>query len=668
MRFRRAGVVSVLTVLGLLSAGGVAGAATNAPAGPVGPVVPVATAGVGAHGVGAGTRGGQLRTVRLYLRPKNPYAMASYAREVTDPASPLYGRFLSPGQFDRRFGPSKGERERLERWLTRARLHVTVNSRHYLEVTGADADLTRALRVTGERHAPWRDELVGPAGPAQLPASIAASVLVVTGLAPTPGAIPLSRGSRLDVAPPSVLRAGGKSRAGGIAPTATAADGSRCSDYVGQLAATDVPGLHGSPLSLATCPYPPALLRKAYGAGLPGGSGKGRTVAVVGAYGSSTALEDLDRFAAVTGDAPLRGGQYDEVVDRSGWSVSPACAPPDVWSGEQALDLDSVHGYAPDANILYVGADSCLNDDLFDAEATVIDQHAADIISNSWAEVAHADPVHLTPEMVQAWNYLFQQAAVEGIGVYAASGDCGDASPEAAATGSNCDLSTTGAQATFPGASPWVTSVGATTLATDARGDYAWETSMGDAVSIRPGGTGDWAPWPGVFAFGGGGGPGDAAQPWYQRGVVPSALSWRNGGDRRVTPDVAMEGDDALPVLVGYTIDGTFELLGFGGTSAATPAFAAIQADAEQAWSRTIGFSNPLLYSLSRHGLLNDVGAREAPVPAVVRDYGPEAGEYRYVLYSLGQDHGLPASSGYDSATGLGSPSTGYLRWFRAHG
>ena len=51
--------------------------------------------------------------------------------------------------------------------------------------------------------------------------------------------------------------------------------------------------------------------------------------------------------------------------------------------------MEMAHGYAPDARILYIGANSCLDTDLMDAESYVIDHRAADINSNSWAEVIH---------------------------------------------------------------------------------------------------------------------------------------------------------------------------------------------------------------------------------------------------------------------------------------
>ncbi|MFD9126624.1 protease pro-enzyme activation domain-containing protein [Kitasatospora sp. NPDC059571] len=601
----------------------------------------------------------QVLTARLYLGSRDPAGLSAFLRSVTDPAGHDHGRFLSPEQYRQRFALTPAQRRTVTRWLTSTGLTVTADTDHYVEVSGPEAAMDKALGTAIHRYRTAWGPLQAPAQSASVPAAVAGSVVALDGLSAPAAAHPASAPA---TGPQAAARAAAARAAAPRADT-----GTTCSAYFGEKPATGLPPAYGGTVPFTTCPYTPAQLRRAYGAATPGATGKGRTVAIVGAYGSPVMAADADRFARATGDRPLRPGQYQEQVDPAHWQVGSSCAPPSAWAGEQALDVETVHGYAPDAAIRYVGANSCLDADLMAAEASVIDHRSADIITNSWAEIIHSQPGHLTPGLVAAWDMLFQQAAAEGIGVYFAAGDCGDSSPQAAESGLNCDAKTTAAQADFPSGDPWVTSVGATTLATDRNGDYAWETSMGDAVSIRPEGTSPWAPLPGVFTFGGGGGPSDFPQPWYQRGRVPAGRSGTTA--RRDTPDVSLEGDGAVPVLIGYTVDGTFQLMGFGGTSAASPGFAAIQADAEEETGRPIGFANPLLYALGRAGVFHDVTDRPAGGPtAVVQDLGAAAGDLRYLLYTVGQDYGLHAAPGYDEATGLGSPNAAYLRWFRSHG
>ncbi|MFC1443180.1 S53 family peptidase [Streptacidiphilus sp. N1-10] len=612
----------------------------------------------------------QTLTARVYLGSRAPVALTAFLQSVTTPGSPDYRHFLSPAQYQQRFGLTAAQRRSAVRWLTSSGLRVTADTLHYLQVSGPEAAMDRALGTSIHRYGTAWGPLQAPVQDASVPAAVSADVVAVDGLSAPAAANPAS--APATPASPAPASTPTPTTAPTTAPTPTPGDDPVCSTYLGQQQATTLPPAYGRTVPYATCPYTPAQLRKAYSVGTPGATGRGRTIAIVDAYGSATMPADADQFAVGTGDRPFRPGQYRQQVDPAGWNVSSNCAPPASWAGEQALDIEMAHGYAPDASVLYVGADSCLDSDLMAAEASVIDSRSADLISNSWAEIIHSQPGHLTPGLVAAWNMLFQQAAAEGIGVYFAAGDCGDSSPSAAQTALNCDPQTTQAQADFPSGSPWVTSVGGTTLATDSRGGYAWETSMGDSLSIRPDGTGAWAPIPGVFTYGGGGGPSDFPQPWYQRTRVPAALAGSGATAHRITPDVSLEGDSALPVLVGYTVDGTFGTVGYGGTSAATPGFAAVQADAEQETGHSFGFANPLLYSLDRAGVFHDVTEHPAaagPGPlTAVRDMGAAAGDLRYILYTLGQDYGLPAAPGYDEATGLGSPDAAYLRWFRTHG
>ncbi|MEU4926165.1 S53 family peptidase [Streptomyces yokosukanensis] len=577
---------------------------------------------------------------RLYLGPRDPDGLDAFLTAVTTPTNPRYRHFLTPAQYERRFGLTPSARHRITQWLTSAHLRVTAKSPHYLQVSGTEGDFARAMGTSIHRYAGSGGTVQSPAGDVRVPASLSRDARAVEGLSfnvpataqPLSHPEPHTSGQRV------------------------------CSSYFGERPAPALPKAYGKTQTYAPCPYTARQLRRAYGVTASGASGKGRTIAIVGAYGSATAEQDANSYATLTGDQPFQSGQYRERVSPSDWNVTKACAPPTSWAGEQALDVDMAHGYAPDADILYAGANSCLDADLMDAESYVIDHRAADVISNSWAEVIHTSRPHLTPAVIKAWNLLFRQAAAEGIGVYFAAGDCGDQSPGAASGGFNCDPNTTQPQADFPSGSPWVTSVGATTLATTKDGGYAWETSMGDDLSILSPQDTAWEPIPGLFAFGSGGGPSDFSRPWYQRDTVPESFAH----DHRVTPDISMEGDGALPVLIGRTDSGRFETVGYGGTSAATPAFAALQADAEQLSGHTLGFANPLLYMLRSAGVFHDIRDLSRPT-AVIRDMGPNAGTYRFLLYTLGHDYGLKATKGYDMSTGLGSPAPAYLEWFRRH-
>ncbi|MEY9966154.1 subtilase family serine protease [Streptacidiphilus sp. MAP12-16] len=608
-------------------------------------------------------------TARIYLASRAPAALAAFDAAVSDPNSSRHGQFLSPGQFQSRFGADPQQTSRLAQWLTGTGLSVTAHTAHYLAVAGTAAAIRTAFHTSLHRYATPQGVQQAPDGDLTVPADLAPTVLAVSGIS----------------APAAARPAGGPSTAArstqrtGTQGTGTQWTGTQsvCSPSYGQQVATGFPTAYTATTPYTPCPYIPSQLRRAYGVTGSGLSGRGVTIAIVDAYGSPTMLADADHFAARHGDQPFRAGQYAEHVTPQQWHVSPACAPPGSWAGEESLDVEMAHGLAPGANVLYVGANSCLNDDLMDAEASIIDSRRADVVSNSWDEIMHADPAYLTPGIVNAWELLFEEGVAEGIGIYVAAGDCGDSSPGAALTGVNCDRATTRAQADYPSSSPWVTSVGATALALGKDGGAAWETSAGDRLSVLSADATAWQPFPGAFYFGGGGGTSeDFDQPWYQWGTVPSSLSHslltgaRSSIARRVTPDVAMDGDAALSTLVGFTSGGSYREVGYGGTSVSAPAFAGIQADAQQAAGHPIGFANPDLYLRNAFGVFHDVLDHPKVVGGAllsdILDLGPDAsGAPQVLLFALGQDYGLHAGHGYDNATGLGSPTADYLRSYR---
>jgi hypothetical protein len=198
---------------------------------------------------------------------------------------------------------------------------------------------------------------------------------------------------------------------------------------------------------------------------------------------------------------------------------------------------------APGARIDFVASDCTSITDPLDAETRIVDGHLANIVSDSW----HLGlETQMPAGLIPAFEQVFEQGAVEGIGFYFSSGDRGDWTP---ATG--------GAPAVqYPGIDPWVTSVGGTSLAVSARGGYEWETGWGtDIAPLAADGT-SWTTLPGAFYGGAGGGTSTLfAQPFYQRGVVPAALGRPAGAAQpmRVMPDIAADADPSTGMLIGLS-------------------------------------------------------------------------------------------------------------------
>lgn len=262
--------------------------------------------------------------------------------------------------------------------------------------------------------------------------------------------------------------------------------------------------------------------------------------------------------------------------------------------------------------------------------------------------------------------------------------------------------------ADYPPSSPYAIAVGGTSLQVDATnsriGELGWSTAKSVLCTptlqadrypgCKKASLGRWLPKaPGAFLYGGGGGTSyEYPEPWYQEGVVPTALAARNSAQtgilNRVEPDISMDADPTTGMLVGETQvfpDGThYDQYRIGGTSLSSPLFAGEMALADQAAGGPLGFVNPLLYKLGaspasaaaafydvlpaskqalvRTDYLDGVDANEGTITSArVLDYqGRE-------VYCSGtgnctrQKVALEPAPGFDSMTGLGSPSGGLV-------
>ncbi|MEY9967315.1 subtilase family serine protease [Streptacidiphilus sp. MAP12-16] len=629
-------------------------------------------------------------SARVYLAGRDPAGLDAFARAVSDPRSPSYGHYLSARQVSERFGATRKQTDAVRGWLTSAGFRIVGTTAHYVAVQGDARAVSRAFGTTLHSFRKGDRSFTAPAAPASVPASIASAVLSITGLDTAPhqarpdnvrsaSASPASArpaSARPDAARPDAARpAGGRAETSGRrdllpGPALAYVNSGPFSDYFGSSPASAYPPAYGQVQPFALRGYTGTQLRRAYGAAGTGLTGAGVTVAVVDAYDSPTLGADTTAYASAHGDAPYRKGQLIR-IDPAVWTNTaprserfPNGCGASGWYGEQTLDVEAVHGVAPQAGIVYVGAASCSDSDLMDALTTIVDKRLADIVSNSWGEPEGdsdpaADPVY---------DALFKRGAAEGVGFYVSSGDQGD---DVAATGTR--------QSDMPASLPWVTAVGGTSLALDQNGDYRFETGWGtDSAKLSNDGT-SWGMLPGTFLAGAGGGTSSRVlQPVYQHGVVPDALAATNGVQHRVVPDVAAVADSATGFLVGQTQawpDGTVRYGEFriGGTSLASPVFAGIQALAQQAGGKPLGFANPRLYQLYGTPAFHDV--TDTPLGAATSlaqvrvDFhnGVDAtGGLDVSLRTMGHDSSLRAVPGFDDVTGVGSPAPGYLRSYQS--
>jgi hypothetical protein len=340
--------------------------------------------------------------------------------------------------------------------------------------------------------------------------------------------------------------------------------------------------------------YDPAQIRLAYGINGPSQDGTGQAIAIVDAYHNPAierALDTFDRQFGTTSTGPSLYQQYGPassfltVLNQSGQPTSPPPADPsgagpgtDNWEVEEALDVEWAHAIAPGARIILVEANSDSLSDLMAAVRTAAAQPGVSVVSMSWGfaegrDVFSGDEAALDPS--------FQ---VPGVTFVASTGDHGADDRE------------------YPASSPYVLSVGGTSLRLNADGSYGSETGWGGAG----GGLSLYEP-----------------QPAYQAAVQSSG--------RRTTPDVALVADPATGVWVAdpYNLGASNPFRIVGGTSLSAPAWAALLALANQ----------------------GRVAAGRAPLN------GASPTEAQRALYGLPQDdyHAI-AGAGYNVVTGLGTP------------
>jgi subtilase family serine protease len=600
---------------------------------------------------------------RIYLAGRDTAGLTAVASAVSNPASGSYRHYLSPAQVRARFGPARSQIAAVESWVRSAGLRVTGVADQvagYVSVSGSVADAGRAFGVSfGTFRGPGGHLYRAPEQTASAPASVASDVLNIAGLDTAPHVM------KPNLPPPGL----------------NYWVGHPCSAYWGQKVATSKPKAYGTHQPWTNCGYTPAQIRGAYGITASHMTGKGQTVAVVDAYASPTMLKDANMFAKATGDQPFRPGQYRQHLDKPfNLTVGKECGNPPGWYGEEALDVEAVHGEAPDANVRFIGAASCDDADLANALAYIVDHKVASIVTDSWGDVTD------DATLKNVYELVFQAGAAEGIGFFFSSGDNGYESPAE-------DPGSDTIQVDYPTSSPWVTAVGGTSLAIGKNNNYEFETSWGTLIDPLAKNGKSWesaAPgkYPSGFDGAGGGGVSiEYQQPSYQKGVVPASLSHRlPGGTQskvamRVLPDVSALADPSTGMLVGQTTlqpnrtSYKFSLSRIGGTSVACPVFAGIEADAQQAAGHTLGFANPVIYARYGTTAYRDVtdtplgpGVKIGEVRSNLAFPLLDKGRQLYYLRTLGMNGEgaakLTAVKGYDDATGVGSPA-GYVQSFQ---
>jgi subtilase family serine protease len=575
---------------------------------------------------------------RVYLGWTDPSGVAALARAVSDPRSASYGHYLTPAQFRARFAPSQAQVGTVRSWLRSEGFSVeyTPLNNHYVSAEGTIAQAEAAFGTSFGMYKVNGLTVRSPSSDISIPSSLAGVVSGVIGLDDSAQFVHTNHTSGDAPPPPAFVSA------------------QPCSGYWGQKQATGFTNPYGSgTLPYAPCGYTPAQIKGAYG--ISGYDGSGQTVAIIDAYAAPTIAADVNQWSVNRGLPTMTAGQFTQVVAPGTYHHPERglLQDPQGWYGEETLDVEAVHGMAPAAHIVYVGAPNNFQD-LDAALNYVVDKDVAPIVSNSYG----FDTELLPPGYIKPQEDTIQQGVIEGIGIYFSSGDNSDESLVEGYTTTD-----------WPASSPFVTSVGGTSLAVGASNNYLFETGWGTTTSSWTGTT--WSPAPpGPWLYGAGGGVSRIfAEPSYQQGVVPSSVFSAQSRTGRAVPDIAANADPNTGYLIGETQtfpDGSVKYSEYrlGGTSLACPLIAGIMALANQAAGHPLGFTNPVLYGLAGSNAYTDVVNPASTVAVVRANYvnGVDASNgLSYVLRTMNQTISLHTTPGYDDVTGLGTPTSSFL-------
>ena len=326
---------------------------------------------------------------------------------------------------------------------------------------------------------------------------------------------------------------------------------------------------------------------------------------------------------------------------------------------ETQLDIQMMSQVADGADVWFWGGEKWLYSFAVDfLNAT----HIPDVLSMSWGWSSRQQcdaGLGLCPNNMSSSAYIhrtnmeYVKMGLRGVTVTVSSGDAG----AAGRTNEGCamkGLHVRQVNPTFPGSSPFVTSVGATFLVPNQT-NVTWQTDLCKKYGCASGMVERTCNFAEVgWTAGGGFAIYNETRPYWQNEVVEKYLKSRvrmpehfqRGG--RGYPDVTALGHDC-PVIN----DG--QLMGIDGTSCSSPVFASIVTllnDYQVSKGKPkLGFVNPVLYKM--RGAFKDI--------TMGNNWCTES-------QCCNSSFGYEAAVGWDPVTGLGSPNFGKMaEWLDAN-
>lgn len=536
--------------------------------------------------------------------PAQQAALGQLLSQQQDPSSPNYHRWLTPRDFGARFGLSTNDLIKITTWLQSRGFVIedVPESHNAVSFSGSGAQVSVAFGTQIHRYVVDGQQHYANTAEPSLPAAVAGIVSAITGLndfRPRPALV------RRDAAQPQ--------------PDFT--DGS--TNHF--LAPSDFGAIYDvNPL---------------YSRGI---DGTGQKIAVAGQ--SDIQLGDIQQFRALM-NLPAVNPQI---------LLVPGSADPGFANGdfqEADLDLEWTGAVARNATIIYVNSSNA-----WWSLQYAVTNDIAPVISVSYG----ACEPDLAPSEVQIFTQIGQQANAQGQTIVAASGDAGAAACDAPLA----QQATRGLAVSIPASLPYATAVGGSEFS-EGSGTY-WSTTNtannSSVLSYIPEiGWNDTSSIYGIEATGGGPSKQFSKPIWQSGAGVP------NDGVRDV-PDVSLNAsanhdgylvcdesfDSNSKTFTPVCPNGAFGgFTAVGGTSAGTPAFAAIVALLNQTMNSPQGNINYALYQLAARSPspLHNIAIGNNIVPCQMNPPTPNCPTSGASAGAMGYS----AAPGYNVVTGLGS-------------
>ena len=544
----------------------------------------------------------QQLTIEIVFALRNRAELKKLQAEQQDPTSANYRHWLTPDEFNARFGPAPANFKAVADWLTEQGFAIVESNRgaRYIEAKGPVAIVESTFAV--RQMSMGADRFTNDRDP-QIPARFQNVIGSIEGLDNLRAAVAIKKKIANRSATAQALSQNNLELALSSDPPGleSATSGVQPETTIGGLT-------RFAPSDLATYYDVNPLLNG-------GINGAGDCIAIVG---DSNYLPAAISLFNTTFGLPSENITTVLSSHKNGTFTDPGRTQ-DGREVEAELDLEWVHAAAPGAPIrFYLGNDNNTTiGSIPDAIERAVTDNACSVISISFAICGYPSSF-----FTGTLHSTFTQAATQGQSVFVASGDWGSAALMLDTSNNTCVVSNAVGVSELA-ADPGVTAVGGTsfTPSFDASGK---DTSM---VS-----SGISDVWSNAIGASGGGASALFSKPPYQQGVTPN-------DNVRDLPDVAALADPNGPgVFLGDDDGGVAAITCcLGGTSLSTPVFAGFTKLVEQRTGQRLGSINTDLYRLAAANGSSDG----------FRDVTSGNNGFNNVA-------GFSAGAGYDQATGWG--------------